>query len=622
MKGYHFKLLRVNLSTGRWKVEELREEDLRLFVGGKGLGTLIVYREVPPGTDPLSPSNKIVFAAGPFNALVPGASKVAVVSKSPLTRLIHDSYAGDYFGPLLRKAGFDALVVEGASRDPVYLWIHDGEVEVRDASRLWGSRTPETVEAVRRETHPRAAVASIGPAGENLVKISSIIFDGERAAGRGGLGAVMGSKKLKAIAVHGSMEVPVAEPEKLREAAARWYEYFATSPRFEDTRRYGTTNALIYSAAVGMSPSYNFRRPHIPEELAARISGDAIKELEVEPEWFIHGGKCPIKCARYVEAEYKGKRFRVKPEYENIAMLGAAGGIFDREAVLYLNRLADDLGLDTISAGNAVAWAMEAAERGLLDREEFPDAPRGFGDVEAAERLLVDIAYRRGLGAVLAEGVARASEILGRGREFAVHVKGLEAPAWDPRGLRGFAVSYATADVGASHLRGWPRPHEPPTAGPARERVESMARDRDRGGLFDSLVLCRFVPYKLDAIAELYRMITGVEAGAEDLLAAPRRAEALARIHAALDWVTPPLHDDVPPRWMEPVPEGPNAGAKAFLDERDKVEAIREYYRLRGWHEELGVPLPETLEKLGIPWAADDARRAIKAVELRMRWLG
>jgi len=621
--GYHRRLLRVNLSTGKWRVEEIDEGDLELFVGGKSLAYLLAYREIPPGTDPLSPSNRLYFATGPFSALVPGASKVTVMAKSPLTRLLHDSHAGDFFGPFLRRAGYDVLVVEGASRDPVYLHVSSRGVEVLDASGLWGLTTRETTLELRRRHGGRVSVAAVGPAGERLVRFATIVFDEERAAGRGGLGAVMGSKRLKAIVVEGDGEPPrPAEPEALRAEGEKWYNYFATSPRFADMRIYGTTNALIYSAAVGMSPAYNFETPSIPEDLAAKLSGDAIKELEVEPPWFIHGGSCPVRCARYVEAVYKGVRFRVKPEYENLAMLGAATGVFDREAVLYFNRLADDLGLDTISAGATIAWLLELAERGLIGEDEVGFPVKGFGDAEAVERLLRLIAERRGIGAVLAEGVKRASEILGRGGELAVHVKGLEAPAWDPRGRRGLAVSYATADVGASHLRGWPRTSEPPSAGPAKDVVASMARSRDDDALRDSLSLCRFVSYPSSELPKLYRLVTGAERSLDELYQAPQRAEALARIHAALDWLLPPVHDDVPPKWMKGQPTGPLKGVAAFLGEDDKREAIREYYRLRGWHETLGVPLPETLERLGIAWAAGDAERALRVVEERARAAG
>ena len=623
LRGYHGRILRVNLSTGRWRVEELGEADARLFIGGKALAYLMAYREIPPGTDPLGPSNKLYFVTGPFSALVPGASKVTVLAKSPLTRLLNDSHAGDFFGPSLRKAGYDALVVEGASKDPVYLYIHSRGVEVRDASRLWGLTTREATRRIRSETSEKVSVAAIGPAGERLVRIANIIFDEERAAGRGGLGAVMGSKKLKAIAVLGDGKPPEpAEPEKLRAEGEKWYNYFASSPRYADLRSYGTTNALVYSAAVSMSPSYNFETPHIPEELASKLAGDAIKSVEVDPPWYIHGASCPIKCARFVEVEYRGVRFRVKPEYENLAMLGAATGVFNREAVLYFNRLVDDLGLDSISTGNTIAWLLELVERGLIGEEEIGFKVKGFGDAEAVEKLIRLIAERRGIGAILAEGVKRASEILGRGAELAVHVKGLEAPAWDPRGRRGFAVSYATADVGASHLRGWPPTSEPPSAGPAREVVPALARSRDDDALRDSLSLCRFVTYPSRVLPELYKLVTGDEKSLEEMYLAPQRAEALARIHAALDWLVPPIHDDVPPKWMKGQPSGPLKGVAAFLSEEDKREAIREYYKVRGWHPTLGVPTPETMERLGLPWAAGDAERALRVVASRLEAAG
>ncbi len=623
LPGYHMRILRVNLSTGRVRVEEPRVEDLELFIGGKALAYLYAYREIPPGTDPLSPSNKLYFFTGPFSALVPGASKVTVMAKSPLTRLLTDSHAGDYFGPSLRKAGYDGLVVEGASKDPVYLYIDSRGAEVRGAERIWGKTTREAIDAVKRETSAKASVAAIGPAGERLVRIANIIFDYERAAGRGGLGAVMGSKKLKAIAVLGDGSPPrPADPERLQAEGEKWYNYFATSPRYSDIREYGTTNGLLYSAALGMSPAYNFETPSIPEDLAAKLAGDSIKEVEVDPPWYIHGASCPVKCARYTEALYKGLRFRVKPEYENLAMLGAATGVFDRDAVLYFNRLVNDMGLDSISTGNVIGWLLELVERGLIGEEELGFKARGFGDAEAVERLIRLIAERRGIGAILAEGVKRASEILGRGADLAVHVKGLEAPAWDPRGRRGLAVSYATADVGASHLRGWPSTRDPPSAGPAREVVESMARNRDDDALRDSLSLCRFVSYPSEAIPPLYKLVTGLERGLNDLYKAPQRAEALARIHAALDWLVPPIHDDVPPKWMKGQPTGPLKGVAAFLDERDKREAIREYYRIRGWHEILGVPKPETMEELGLPWARGDAERALRTVEERLRAAG
>ena len=612
------RILRVDLTREKTSIWEIPWDECKLWLGGKSLAYYLGYKLIPPGTDPLSPGNRLIFAAGFLNAVAPGASKVSVLAKSPLTRLLHDSHAGDYFGPYLRKSGLNAIVVEGRLSSPGYLWIRDGEAEIRSADKLWGKTVSEATDAIRRETSLSASVAAIGPAGENLVKYAHIAFDIYRAAGRGGLGAVMGSKNLKAIAIYSQGNVEPRDPEMLKRLRDYWYRHFAESPRYAHTRTYGTTSALEFAAAASMSPSYNFRKPWIPEELAKRLGGDAVKSREVEAPWFIHGKTCPVRCARYVRAKYGDRVFEVKPEYENLAMLGAAPGVFELDPVLYYNWLVDELGIDSISAGNTIAWFLELVEEGIVDPSEYGVDAKGFGDIEAVERLLRMIAERRGIGAVLAEGVRRASEILGVGAERAVHVKGLEAPAWDPRGRRALGVSYATADVGASHLRGWPRPHEPPTAGPAKELVPSMAENRDRDALLDTMGICRFVSYPIEAIQDFIRALTGWSPSKEELLEAPRRAEALARIHDAIDHLVPPLDDIVPPRWMEPIPEGPLRGVKAFLDWDDLKEAVREYYRLRGWHEELGVPLPETLEKLGIAWAAEDARRALEAVRQRL----
>jgi aldehyde:ferredoxin oxidoreductase len=619
--GYNGRILRVNLTTGKIRFEELGEEIYREYLGGKGLGTLIVYREVPPGTRPLSPGNKIVFAAGGLSGLAPGARKVAVVSKSPETRLIHDSHAGDAFGPMLKRAGFDAIVIEGVSRDPVYLWIHDGEAEIRDAGRLWGLGTRVATDRILGETSSDASVAVIGPAGENLVRYACIIFDYTRAAGRGGLGAVMGSKKLKAIAVYGSHPPETHDPVGLRKLSDELYEAASKDPSLEDLRKYGTSNAILASARAGMSPAYNFNRPYIPVDLASRLSGrELVKRLDkgYEAPSKVKITPCPIKCSKHVAIQYKGVRVRLKPEYENLAMLGAATGVFDFDTVAYYNYLVNDYGLDSIATGNTIAWLLELAEKKLISRDEVGFDVKGFGDKEAVEKLIRLIAERKGIGAVLAEGVAKASRILGRGWKYAVHVKRLEAPAWDPRGRRTYGLSYATADVGASHLRGWPHPHMTPSTGPAKDLVPSLIESRDRDSVFDHLGICKFMPYSLQQVSQLLDRATGWDLGPEDLRRVSARTEALARIHAVLDWVTPPQDDVIPPKWWVTEPEGPAAGNKAFNSLEDFLEARRTYYELRGWHPEYGVPLPEILRSLGLDWAVEDARKAISIIEKRL----
>ncbi|MDI3475770.1 MAG: aldehyde:ferredoxin oxidoreductase [Thermococcaceae archaeon] len=616
MYGYQNKIARVNLTTGKVTYEELPDEVIRKFIGGKGLGYYIIYKEVPPGTDPLSPANKFVFATGGLTGLIPGSSKVIAVSKSPETRLISDSAAGDFFGPKL-KGHFDALIIEGKSEEPVYLYVHDGKVEIKDASHLWGRGTYETAQLIWKE-HPSASMAMIGPAGERLSRIASVIYDTQRASGRGGLGAVLGSKRVKAVVVEPGERPKVAEPEEFQKLWQEYYEKFATDPKYADQRTYGTTSALWWAAEVGMSPSYNFTRPHIPFELADKLAGNEVKKYEVEPEWYIHGKSCPIKCARYVEVEYKGRKIRVKPEYESIAMLGAATGVFDFPAVAYFNWLVNDLGMDSIATGNTIAWLFEMVERGLIGEDEIGFPLKGFGDAEAEERLIKLMAERKGIGAILADGVKRACERLGRGCEFAVHVKGMESPAWDPRGRRTFALSYATADVGASHMRGWPFPHSLPNDGPAKELVPSLIEERDGRYITDMLGVCDFLPYTKEELAHLYSLVTGEEWTLEELRKRAQAVESMARIHDALDWVTPPLDDTIPPRWWEPEPDGPAKGNAAFIDYNDFLEARREFYRLRGWHEELGVPLPETMEKLGLPEFKEDAERALEVVKKRV----
>jgi len=619
--GYNKKLLRVNLSTSKTSVEEIEDNIIEMYLGGKSLGVAYFYREVPPGTDPLSPSNKLILAAGGLSGLAPGSSKAIAVSKSPLTRLLTDSSFGDYFSPLLRKAGFDMMIIEGASKDPVYIYVNNGETEIRSAEKLWGKNNSEVTKRLRSEVNEKASIISIGPAGEKLVKYANIIADSQRAAGRGGLGAVMGSKKLKAVVVFGDHDIPVASPDEFKELWDKLYEKYKTSKKTADSRMHGTMNGLIYSSQTGMSPSYNFRKPYIPLELAEKISHKGISEYEVDAPWWIHGKSCPVKCSRYVKLSYDGVEFEVKPEYESIAMLGAATGIFEPRAVLYLNYLANNYGLDSISLGNTIAWFLELVEEKLVDPKDFGVEVEGFGDIEGVINLVKLIGEKKGVGVILSEGVKKASELLGVGEDRAIHVKGLEAPAWDPRGLRGFALSYTTADVGASHLRGWPKTRDRPIDGPAIEVVEGLARDRDRKTVFDSLGLCIFIPYSEDEIVKLYNYATGLDADIEDLYLASRREESLARIHNVLDWVTPPLHDTIPPRWWEPEEEGPARGSKAFIDEKDFKAALRKYYEIRGWHPEYGVPLPETLRELGISWAGNEAVMAIMGVELRMSWM-
>ena len=625
--GYAGRIGLVDLSTGRVEERPLPDDAARLFLGGKGLLYYLGYRLIPPSADPLDPrANRLIIAVGALAAHAPAASKTGFLAKSPLTGILCDSYAGQVFASKLRMAGYDALVVWGRAEEPVYIYVEDGRIEVREARHLWGSSTWDTWNAVRRETRLGASVAAIGPAGENRVRYANIVVDGFRAAGRCGLGAVMGSMNLKAVAVWGSRVPARARPEEWRKAYLRIYERHRSDPPTRAWARYGTNDGVSVCSRLSMCPARHWQRPWLPEEEARKLSGDEVLARQAPRSvykmyaGFLWGWGCPVKCSKLASPKKRGlEHVVVKPEYENLAMLGLSPYVLDPDEVLLTQKLVNDLGMDSISFGETVGWLMELYEKGLIGMEELHGLTREprFGDPEAVRELAKLVAYRKGIGAVLAEGVEKAARLLGRGEELGVHVKGLEAAAWDPRGRRGLVVSYATADVGASHLRGWPRPHQPPSEGPAAETVESMIEDRDWKALLDSMGLCSFTPYRAEEVQEIYTAVTGDERPLEELMLVGWRTEALARIHAALSGRVPE-HDTAPKRWMEPIPEGPLKGVKAALSWEDLREAILEFYRRRGYHPRTGVPLPETLRRLGLDWAVEDAEKAIMEAERRL----
>ena len=597
--GYAGKIARINLSGNKVIIEETPSWLVELFYGGKGFVYGILSRELEPGMDPLSSSNKIVVAAGALAALAPASSKTIVGALSPLSGLIHDTSVGEWFSYMLRGAGFDALIIEGASNRPVYLWVASGKVEIRDADRVWGLTTRDAVKLIREETNRAASVMVIGPAGENLVKIANIMVDGERAGGRGGLGAVFGSKRLKAIAAYGVPNIPIADKEGFMKKALELYRRFQSSVDTAEHRDFGTTNGLLYSGSIGTSPAFNYGRPRLEDELAYKLTGSHLRELGLEKGFpnkpiKIIGALCPIKCSRWIRMP--GEEDFVKPEYETLALLGAATGVFDEVYVLKANRLVNDLGLDAISTGNVIAWAMELYERGLITKEETGGIELRFGNGEALIKLINDIAYQRGFGKVLAQGVAEASRVLGRGSEYAVHFKGLGLPAWYPNTvLRGLVISYLTADVGGSHLRGWPKLHDAET--PLKDTVESMVEDRDHKAVMDSMGLCVFNPYTLDDIEALYKLATGRNITKDDLVKVSIRIDTIARIWHVINGYTDPWAEV--PRKMVDDPNGPR------FKREEIIEGVREFYRIRGWDVETGLPSHEYLIKLGIEWMVD-----------------
>ena len=416
--GYIGRLARINLSKEEIKTEELSRELIMKFLGGNGFGAYILYKELSPRIDPFSPENKIVIATGPATGtIVPASNKIGVFSKSPLTGLFFDSYASGHFGPELKFAGYDAIIIEGKARRPVYLWIQDGIIEVRDATHIWGKDTIEAQRVVKKEVgDSEAKIATIGPAGENLVRFANIAF-GLRFAGRGGLGAVMGSKNLKAIAVRGEKhEIAIAQPEKLHKYVDELLEEIKNSPLTKRFRIFGTWAALDANNAIGLLGVRNWQE-ECWEGIEKKIGSTAFREKYAIRDVSCYA--CPIRCTKFCKVGEGGHEIIVRgPEYETLYALGTMWGVDNPEYVIKAAELCDRYGLDTISTGVVIAFAMELFERGIITKKDTDDLELRFGNYEAGIQLIKSIAYRRGFGAILAEGSRRAADMIGRGADY------------------------------------------------------------------------------------------------------------------------------------------------------------------------------------------------------------
>ena len=600
--GYIGKILRVDLTERRISTEKLDAEIAKKFIGGKGLGAKILYDSLKLGTDPLSPENILIFASGPLTAtLAPTSARWAVVTKSPLTNIFLDCQVGGYFGAAMKLSGFDCIIMEGKADSPVYLWVHDGNAEILNAGDLWGKGCFETENTLKKRLGESAHVASIGPAGENLVRYACISVDKYRQAGRGGAGAVMGSKNLKAVAVRSaSYKIEYADPEGFREAAKKALKVIRENSFIPLRRKYGTPIWVAPVNKAALLPTRNFRTGVF--EKAENISGETMRDKIVVKDGTCYN--CIIQCWKYTHVE-SGK-YKVDelagPEYESIALLGSDCGVGSIEAVAHASMLCDDLGLDTISTGNSIAFAMECYERGLLTVEDTDGLELKFGNADAEIEMVKKIAYRKGLGNLLAEGVRRASKKIGDGSEkFAMHVKGLEIPGYDPRGAFGMALAYATSDRGACHQRAWTVRAE--IEGKLEPRFSTKGRARfvketqDERAMCFSLVLCDFAPLEVKHFVELLNKATGFNFTVEDYLKTGERIWNLTRLFNVREGITR-KDDTLPPRFMEePLLEGVTKGqvvTKEMLD-----EMLDEYYALRGWDKN-GVPTEEKLKELGL----------------------
>ena len=583
-------ILHVNLSDKSIRREPIPPEIFKQYLGGRGLGVKLVYDHLAPGTDALSPDNLLVFAIGPSTATrVPTAGRFVVVTKSPTTGTVFDSHAGGYFGAQLRRAGFAAVVFYGKADTPLYLWINNDDVELRDASKLWGKDVYDTTDQLLKETDEKAQVACIGPAGENLGLMAAIMTDKHRAAGRGGVGAVMGSKNLKAIVAKGTNEVGAYDQERLNTAvehSRRLIKKNAVTNKSLPV--YGTPVLVSVANELGMLPTNNFQEGTFND--AEGVSGEKLLERFSAGTYNCHG--CPIGCGRI--SLIKGEKVG-GPEYESLWALGPQCGINDLEWIAIANDRCNHLGLDTISTGSTIGAAMELVQRGKLD------APLKFGDTTGILEIIEDMAHMRGLGAEMSEGSKKLAERYGA-PELAMQVKGLELPAYDPRGVQGHALGYATSNRGGCHLRSY-------LIGPEvlgspvlvdRDRTDGKADlvmlYQDLSAAMDCMVVCRFTNFAwtVDDYAEMISAGTGIELSGRDLLHIGERIYNLERLFNIREGFTA-KDDNLPPRFFTPLPEGGSRNRVVHLE-----EMLKEYYKLRGWDKD-GRPTKDTLKKLDLP---------------------
>ncbi len=602
MNGYGGQILRVNLTDKTIKKGPLDPKLAGIYLGGRGFGAYFLYTEVPQGADPLGPQNKLIISAGPLSGLlVPGAGKTDFATKSPLT----GGYASANIGGLLcaemKYAGYDSIIIEGAAEEPLYLFIDDDKVELRGADEYWGQGCIAVEKALKDKLGEDFQIAGIGPAGENLVKYACISHDYGRQAGRGGVGAVMGAKKLKAIAVHGTGSIPLADVEDFRARAKEIYQACAESEALEIWQRYGTAGVVSWSNEIAAFPTRNFQGGYL--EGHENLSGEVMREKIVITDKGCFA--CPSPCGKYSHS--KKYDIRVEgPEYETTAMLGGDCALTDIEDVAYANHLCDDLGLDTISAGACLAFAMECFEKGIITEKETDGLKLKFGNAQAVFTFLRRIARREGLGDILAEGTKHAASVFGSGsEEFAIQVKGMEQSGYETHNAPAMLLAYMTCDVGAHHNRAWAITYDIQVGrdGVTSDKAAKVIELQHIRPLFDAMGSCRlqWVELGLDLkyYAPVMKAITGLDRSWEDLLKISERIWNLTRAYwvrevkgFGREWDYPP-----PRFYKEPAVGGVTDGKLITWEEVQQL--LDMYYEQRGWDEN-GIPTEDKLEELGL----------------------
>lgn len=587
MNGWMNKIVKIDLSTGDKELITLDEEIRRKYIGGRGLGVKLFTEHCKKDIDPLSSENVITFMTGPLTGVFPTAGRYQVTSKSPLTNTISTSSSGGFFGQKLKKAGFDGLIIAGRSSKPIYLNITDGNIEIKSADNLWGKNTHDTMNLIQENTKDKASIACIGPAGENLVSYAAIMNDKDRASGRGGLGAILGSKNLKAIAVSGTTDIKIANSEKLKKLHSKINRLIDKNPiTGKSLQVLGTSVLVNVINSHGMYPTRNFQSGVFND--AEGTSGEKIAETILEGRSACF--RCPIACGRKTKTKNKQGE---GPEFETVWAFGAQLGVSDLEAITEANYRCNELGLDTITTGSTIGCAMELYQEGAFPQE------LNWGDSSNLNQLVEDIAYKRGIGKDLALGSKRLAEKYEK-PEVAMQVKGLELPAYDPRGVQGQALSYATSNRGACHMQAYMI--SPEILGlpvfmdrfSTEGKAQLVSLFQDISAVVDSLVLCRFLQFaiSIDTFREMLEVACGLKFTEEELLSVGERIYNLERKYNSDAGFTR-KDDMLPSRFLnEELTEGSSRNKLVHLD-----KMLDEYYQFRGWSED-GIPTKDTIERL------------------------
>ncbi len=626
MYGFTGKLLRVDLTKRKVTVQKLRDVDTRMFLGGRGLGTKILFEDLSPGIDPLGPENELIFMTGPIaGTTIPGNSRYVVMCKSPASGGLGEAHASGFFAARLKFAGFDGIIFSGASKTPVYLWVHDGGAEIRDARGLWGKTTHETEALVKEEAkEPKASVVSIGIGGENLVVYACTVSDLHRAAGRTGVGNVMGSKRLKAVAVYGTEKPSVADDVEVLRLTRDFTKRLLAHEGTMSMKKHGTPFGVPTLNAMGILPTENFKAGVF--DGAMDISGETMTKTILKRTDTCYS--CPVGCIRVTEVKegpYKGD-FHDGPEYETVASLGSLCRNRNLPSIAKANHLCNLHSLDTISIGNAIAFAMECYEKGLITKEDTGGIDLTWGNPDAIIEMTEMIARRQGLGNVLADGVEKAAKKIGKGAEaFAVEVKGVEVAMHEPRGKKGVGLMYMTANRGgvhtdATHDPSFERENVLPEVCLVKKlnrlelegKAEMIMKCQDVMGLINSMVICSFTanptfrPITVTDLLNVTNSVTGWGIDLPEFLRIGERINNLGRTFNVREGFTR-KDDRLPKRLTEPLIGGSCEGQAITKEDQDRL--LDEYYGLRGWNKRTGRPTARKLESLGLGFAAEELKR-------------